>query len=36
MVLTCSTSEGAMDWLYNGVMIMRSGFAEIFNQVGAI
>ncbi len=26
MVLTCNTSENATDWLYNGVLIVRSAF----------
>ncbi len=34
MVLTCSTSESAMDWLYNGVLISRSAFVES-DPVGA-
>ncbi len=34
MVLTCSTSESTMDWLYNGVVIMRSLFAESLDPVG--
>ncbi len=35
MVLTCSTSEGVMIWLYNGVVIQGSVFAEIADPVGA-
>ncbi len=34
MVLTCSTTEGAMEWFYNGVVISRSVFAESLDQVG--
>ncbi len=34
MVLTCSTSESGMDWLYNGVLISGSAFAESLDQVG--
>ncbi len=34
MVLTCSTTEDVMEWLYNGVMISGSVFAEIADQVG--
>ncbi len=35
MVLTCSsTSESAMTWLYNGVVISGSAFAESLDQVG--
>ncbi len=35
MVLTCSTTEGTIGWLYNGVVISGSVFAESFDQVGA-
>ncbi len=35
VVLTCSTTESTMEWLYNGVEIDRSVFAEIFDPVGA-
>ncbi len=35
MVLTCSTIESAMDWLYNGVLISRSAFVESIDPVGA-
>ncbi len=34
MVLTCSTSESAMEWLYNGVGIQESAFAESLDPVG--
>ncbi len=34
MVLTCSTTDGAMDWRYNGVGIQRSVFAESLDPVG--
>ncbi len=34
MVLTCSTNEGAMTWLYNGVVILRSVFVESLDPVG--
>ncbi len=35
MVLTCSTTDGTMEWLYNGVVILGSVFAESLDQVGA-
>ena len=35
MVLTCSTSEDTMTWLYNGVVIEGSVFVESLDQVGA-
>ncbi len=35
MVLTCSTSESQMDWLYNGVLISGSAFVESVDPVGA-
>ncbi len=35
MVLTCSTTEDVMTWLYNGVEILGSVFAEIADPVGA-
>ncbi len=35
MVLTCSTSDSQMDWLYNGVLIVRSAFVESIDPVGA-
>ncbi len=34
MVLTCSTTEGTMEWLYNGVNILRSSFVESVDPVG--
>ncbi len=34
VVLTCSTTEDTMTWLYNGVVIMRSAFAESLDPVG--
>ncbi len=34
MVLTCSTTEGRMAWLYNGVDITDSGFAESQDPIG--
>ncbi len=34
MVLTCSTSEGTMEWSYNGVVISGSVFGERFDPVG--
>ncbi len=34
MVLTCSTTEGIMEWLYNGVVISLSVFIESFDPVG--
>ncbi len=34
MVLTCSTTEGNMEWLYNGVGISGSAFAESLDPVG--
>ncbi len=34
-MLTCSTTESAMEWLYNGVVISGSVFAESLDQVGA-
>ncbi len=33
MVLTCSTSEGAMEWIYNGVEIQRGVFVESVDPV---
>ncbi len=34
VVLTCSTTEGTMEWLYNGVVISGSVFIESLDQVG--
>ncbi len=34
MVLTCSTTEDTMTWLYNGVEISGSVFSESLDQVG--
>ncbi len=34
VVLTCSTSEIVMDWLYNGVVISGLVFAENLDPVG--
>ncbi len=34
VVLTCSTTEGTMEWLYNGVVISGSVFAESLDSVG--
>ncbi len=34
VVLTCSTTEGAMTWLYNGVDIRESSFAESLDPIG--
>ncbi len=34
VVLTCNTTEGTMTWLYNGLEIQRSVFAESLDQVG--
>ncbi len=34
MVLTCSTTNGAMAWLYNGVETSAS-FVESLDQIGA-
>ncbi len=34
VVLTCSTTNGAMEWLYNGVEILGSVFAESLDQIG--
>ncbi len=34
MVLTCSTTEDVMEWLYNGVVISGSVFAESADPVG--
>ncbi len=34
VVLTCSTSEGTMEWLYNGVEISGSTFAVSLDPVG--
>ena len=34
-MLTCSTSDSAMKWLYNGVVISGSVFAESLDEVGA-
>ncbi len=34
MVLTCSTSEGAMTWLYNGVDTLGAVFSESLDRVG--
>ncbi len=35
MVLTCSTTENGIEWLYNGVVISGSVFVESLDQVGA-
>ncbi len=35
MVLICSITESGMEWLYNGVMILRSAFSESLDPVGA-
>ncbi len=35
MVLTCNTTESTMEWLYNEVLIQRSGFVESVDSVGA-
>ncbi len=34
MVLTCSTTEGRMTWLYNGVDITGTIFAESLDPIG--
>ncbi len=34
MVLTCSTSEDTMSWLYNGVVTLGSIFSESLDPVG--
>ncbi len=34
MVLTCSTSEGRMAWLYNGVDITDTIFVESLDPIG--
>ncbi len=34
MVLTCSTTEGTMEWSYNGVVISGSVFVESLDPVG--
>ncbi len=34
MVLTCSTSEGTIEWFYNRGLISGSVFAESFDPVG--
>ncbi len=34
MVLTCSTTESVMEWLYNGVVIPLSVFIESADSVG--
>ncbi len=33
-MLTCSTTEGRMAWVYNGVDITDSGFAESQDPIG--
>ncbi len=33
-MLTCSTTEGRMTWLYNGVDITEAGFAESQDPIG--
>ncbi len=34
MVLTCSTTEGTMTWLYNGVENLGAVFSDSFDPVG--
>ncbi len=34
MVLTCSTTEGIMEWFYNGVVIQKAVFVESIDPVG--
>ncbi len=34
VVLTCSTSEGTIEWSYNGVVISQSAFVDFPGQIG--
>ncbi len=34
VVLTCSTTEDLIEWLYNGIVIQRSAFIESVDPIG--